>query len=159
MTKTWTAACSAIIGCATAAMMAQTPAPSQSTASNDKKITVTGCLTAAPSASAASPTGTTGTAGTAGTAVYNGNSPVSGRGDGECVKISADECERCTEWPTDDHPAEAPDAQKASGGQTYQLIANPTALQAHVGKKLELTGTLEDLSRAPLAPPNRRGRR
>ena len=40
--------------------------------------------------------------------------------------------------------AEAPDAQKASGGQTYQLIANPTALQAHVGKKLELTGTLED---------------
>jgi hypothetical protein len=28
--------------------------------------------------------------------------------------------------------------------QTYRLIANATALTPHVGKKLELTGTLED---------------
>jgi hypothetical protein len=32
----------------------------------------------------------------------------------------------------------------ASGTETYQLIANPTALGPHVGKKLALTGTLEN---------------
>jgi hypothetical protein len=32
----------------------------------------------------------------------------------------------------------------APAGQTYRLIANPTALSPHVGKKLALTGTLED---------------
>jgi hypothetical protein len=42
-------------------------------------------------------------------------------------------------------------ATQASGAtsasaQTYRLIANPTALSPHVGKKLELTGTLEDQS-------------
>jgi hypothetical protein len=33
-----------------------------------------------------------------------------------------------------------------ASAQTYRLIANPTALSPHVGKKLELTGTLEDQS-------------
>ncbi len=32
----------------------------------------------------------------------------------------------------------------AGSGQTYRLIANPSALTPHVGKKLELTGTLEN---------------
>jgi len=41
--------------------------------------------------------------------------------------------------------AQASGATSASA-QTYRLIANPTALSPHVGKKLELTGTLEDQS-------------
>jgi len=32
------------------------------------------------------------------------------------------------------------------------LIANPTALSPHVGKKLELTGTLEDQPGTPGSP-------
>jgi hypothetical protein len=35
-------------------------------------------------------------------------------------------------------------AGAASGTQTYRLMANASALSPHVGKKLELTGTLED---------------
>jgi hypothetical protein len=41
-------------------------------------------------------------------------------------------------------PAPAGAAKSASAAQTYRLIANPTALSPHVGKKLEVTGTLED---------------
>ena len=37
-------------------------------------------------------------------------------------------------------------AASTASAQTYRLIANPTALSPHVGKKLELTGTLEDQS-------------
>jgi hypothetical protein len=36
------------------------------------------------------------------------------------------------------------DAASAATGQTYRLMANPTALSPHVGKKLALTGTLEE---------------
>jgi hypothetical protein len=41
--------------------------------------------------------------------------------------------------------AAAGSATGTSGsGQTYRLIANPSALTEHVGKKLELTGVIED---------------
>lgn len=39
-------------------------------------------------------------------------------------------------------------AAAASAGQTYRLIANASALTPHVGKKLELTGTLDEGSSA-----------
>jgi len=39
-----------------------------------------------------------------------------------------------------------------SGAQTYRLIANPTALIPHVGKKVELTGTLDDSGTKPPEP-------
>ena len=71
----WSGVCTAIVGFAAAAMAAQTPASSQSAnqPSNDHRVTVTGCLAAAPSSGADTPTGTTGagstaTAGTTGTA-------------------------------------------------------------------------------------------
>jgi len=35
-------------------------------------------------------------------------------------------------------------AAGASAGQTYRLIANAASLSPHVGKKLELIGTLDD---------------
>ena len=51
MTKSiWTGTCSAIVGFATAAVTAQTPAPPQSAStSSERSIVVTGCLKAAPS--------------------------------------------------------------------------------------------------------------
>src|SRR5436309_8060833 len=95
----WTGTCGVIVGLATAGMLAQTPAqtptPQQSTppattspttatpqtgtaqpgaaSSADQKITVTGCLKAAPQAPSdtaptPSPTGTSGTTGAPGTA-------------------------------------------------------------------------------------------
>src|SRR5438445_13836454 len=67
--KIWMATCSAIVGYAVAAMAQTAPPSSQTTASKaDRKITVTGCLAAAPATSEMStPTGAVGTAGTAGT--------------------------------------------------------------------------------------------
>ena len=84
MRKTiWTAACSAIVGCATAAAMAQTAPPQSGAPRTDKKITVTGCLAPAPpSAAAPAPTGTAGTApgtataGTAGPPAPAGETPA-----------------------------------------------------------------------------------
>jgi hypothetical protein len=114
-------------------MLAQTTAapatPQQSTpSSSDTKIVVTGCLKAAPtmSADAASPTGTTGTAGTAGTTPP----PVAGT-------TGAPAEQKFVLTGASATPADAATAQ------TYRLIANPTALSDHVGKKLELTGTLD----------------
>jgi hypothetical protein len=43
-------------------------------------------------------------------------------------------------------------SQPARSTQTYRLIANPAALSPHVGKKLELTGTVEDQPAASSAP-------
>jgi hypothetical protein len=40
--------------------------------------------------------------------------------------------------------APAADQAHATAPQTYRLIANPSALTPHVGKKLALTGTLEN---------------
>jgi hypothetical protein len=42
----------------------------------------------------------------------------------------------------------APEAKR-----TYQLIANASALSPHVGKKVELTGTLESQSASAAATP------
>jgi hypothetical protein len=36
------------------------------------------------------------------------------------------------------------DPTNKAAGQTFRLIANPTALSPHVGKKVALTGTLEE---------------
>jgi hypothetical protein len=41
--------------------------------------------------------------------------------------------------------------------QTYRLIANPTSLSPHVGKKLELTGTLEEAGSATQSPQSSAG--
>jgi len=137
----WTAACAAIVSFATAGMLAQTAAqtptpptpqttaPQQSSAStSDKKITVTGCLKAAPkmpgdTASAVNPNPT----GTAGTTPPGATGTAGAAADAKFILTSA------TASPAD----------AASTAQTYRLIANPTALGEHVGKKLELVGTLD----------------
>jgi len=50
--------------------------------------------------------------------------------------------------------ATASPADTTASAQTYRLIANPTALTAHVGKKLELTGTIDTTSAADPKDPS-----
>ena len=136
----WTGTCAAIVTFATAAIFAQTPAqppaPQSSTpSSSDKKITLTGCLKAAPpmAGDAASPAGTTGTTAPNPTAAAGQPTPgatgTSGASESKFILTGASAT-----------PAEAATAQ------TFRLIANPTALSEHVGKKLELVGTIDTTS-------------
>jgi hypothetical protein len=152
MTKTiWTAACAALMGIATAAGSAQTtPAPQSNTSTADRKITVTGCLKEAPESSATTASsaipGTTGTTGTAGVPPATGTTGAAADTAATAQKFlltnaSAASADTAAAASTTGEPAPA---TTASGGQTYQLIANSTALAPHVGKKLALTGTLED---------------
>ncbi|HET6955755.1 MAG TPA: hypothetical protein VFI56_04215 [Vicinamibacterales bacterium] len=137
----WTGTCAAIVTVATTALFAQTPAqpptPQSTTppASADK-ITVTGCLKAAPPmpGDAASPAGTTGTtaadpATAATTPPPAGATGTTGAANAKFILTGA------SATPADTNTA-----------QTYRLIANPTALSEHVGKKLELVGTIDKTS-------------
>src|SRR5215471_15796566 len=126
-----TSLCAALVACATTVIVAQTTsAPQTSTATTDQKtIVVTGCLKEAPSSSMPSPpsppapTGTTGTTGAAG-------GPSDATPSPKYVLTNA------TTSPGDTSGA-------AANASTYKLIANASALTPHVGKKVELTGTLE----------------
>jgi hypothetical protein len=148
-----------MISLATAGMLAQTPAqtptptqaptptPQQSApSSSDKKIVVvTGCLKAAPAmpgdtASAVNPNPT----GTAGSAAAGAAGTTGTAADAKFILTSA------MAAPAD--PASG--ASAAGAAQTYRLIANPTALTEHVGKQLELTGTLDPTSTADPRDPS-----
>jgi len=141
----WTGTCAAIVTVATAALFAQTPAqqpppptPPQTPApqtsapsASANKITVTGCLKAAPAApgdAAATPAGTTGTTGTD-PAATAGTTGTAGASNAKFILTGA------SATPAD-----------AGSAPTYRLIANPTALSEHVGKKLELVGTIDTTS-------------
>jgi hypothetical protein len=152
MTKSiWTGTCAAIVGLATAAALAQTTTTPQpgSTPSADQRITLTGCLKAAPSSPSDAPTGTTGsTAGTtAGTPGATGTTGTTGTTAGSAdVKFILTNASVSTgdTSTTAGTPGATTTAPASSGSaQTYRLIANPAALTPHLGKKLELTGTLE----------------
>jgi hypothetical protein len=159
MTNTiWTGTCAAIVGAATAVMMAQTTSPQQNNASSsDRHITVTGCLKAAPQSSSE----TAGTTGTAGTTAATGTTGTTGSTATQSSSGAPAEQANATFVLTDAAPpateasgaatttaGAASDAASGSSAKTYRLIANPAALSPHVGKKLELTGTLEDQSAA-----------
>jgi hypothetical protein len=88
------------------------------------------------SAATPNPTGTTGTAGsaatgTAGTAGTAGTTAAAPAGAEAKFVLTG---------------ASASPADSGAAAQTYRLIANPTALSEHVGKKLELTGTIDATS-------------
>jgi hypothetical protein len=117
----------------------QTP-PAPPTADS---IIVTGCLRNA--SSTPDSTGTTGTTGTAGSSATGTTGTATDPSQQKFVLMDATRgpAEASgTTTSTPDSPAR--DAKK----DTYRLIANPTALAQHVGKKLELTGTLEQPSAA-----------
>jgi hypothetical protein len=171
MTKTiWTGTCSVIVGLATAAVTAQTPSPPQSgSAKSDQSIVVTGCLTAAPSsatdtsatagtagtASTAGTAGTTGTAGTAGTAGATGTTGSTPTSEAKFLLTKAAASPADTTGAAGaTGAASATGASPSTATQTYRLIANAAVLSPLVGKKLELTGTLDqDNASEPSAGP------
>jgi len=157
MKKTiWTGVLTGIAGLTTAAAIsAQTPAaPQSNAASADRRITVTGCLKEAPSSAAATAAppapataGTTGATGTTGTAA-----PAATGTTGESAAAPKYLLTNASAAPAAPAGAasttETAAAGAASAAQTFQLIANAAALTPHVGKKMELTGTLEDQNAA-----------
>lgn len=131
-TTIWTGICTAAFSIATAAM-AQPPQAPQSSAS-DHKITVTGCLRDV-STDASTLSGTAGTTGTSGTAGAAGSTATGGATvDQKFVLTNAATSSAAT----------ADQAPSTPAAPAYRLIANPTALAPHIGKKLELTGTIDD---------------
>jgi hypothetical protein len=164
MTKRiWTGTCAALVGfAAAAAISAQTTAPPQtttapppqSTTASADKVTVTGCLkqesakTTEPSAAATTagstagaPPATTGAPGATADATTAQKFVLT-----EASKSSG-EAAAATSSATGTAGSTAPvatDSAKPAGSETYHLIANPAALSPHLGKKLELTGTLVD---------------
>lgn len=100
------------------------PAPQTRSENSNGRVTVTGCLQALPpgTGAATSPTGTSGTA--------------DAKSDPGDVKFLL----------TNVTPADSAGSANAAAARTYRLIANEAALSPHVGKKLELTGTLDDQS-------------
>jgi hypothetical protein len=168
MTKTiWTGTCSGIVALATAAVTAQTPAPPQSgSATTEQNIVVTGCLKPAPSSAtdttaAAGTAGTTGTAGATGTTGAAGTTATAGTtgvmpaSDAKFVLANAMAAPASTTDATSTtSAASTTGASTSAATQTYRLIANSAALAPLVGKKLELTGTLDkDAASEPSAGP------
>ena len=136
----WTGMCAAALFSATVAIAAQQPpttqpsspsnppstapsAPAQPAApaasDSANKITVTGCLQPAPP-------GPTGTAGTT----------DAGRDSAGSEKFVLTNVTSV--------PAKDAGAPSTSAARTYQLVANEAALMPHAGKKLEVTGILDD---------------
>jgi hypothetical protein len=183
--RAWTGTCAAVVSFATAGLLAQTapqttPQPAPQTApqtttqppaqqsapsSSANKITVIGCLKAAPStatdtasAANANPAATTGTAGStapepAGTTGTTAGSatpttPGAAATDAKFILTAASLA------PAAADAASGAAANAAGTAQTYRLIANPTALSEHVGKKLELTGTIDASSTADPKDPS-----
>ena len=132
----WTGMCAAIVSVAAVGVFAQEPqtpqppaAPQATPATSDSpKITVTGCLKAAPSmagdVTSATPTGTAGSTAATPTGTAGTTEPATAK----FVLTGA---------------SASPADGAAASAQTYRLIANPTALTEHVGKKLELVGTID----------------
>jgi hypothetical protein len=155
-----TAVCTAIVALATAGIGAQTTSSSQKdTSGADKHVTVTGCLKEAPAnadgtaAPGDAPAGAPGAAGSgrAGAPGPAGDATTAGQRFQLTNAVSAPA-------PADpagaaNAPGPGASAPHASGTETYPLIANPSALSPHIGKKLELVGTLEKESATRTTAP------
>jgi hypothetical protein len=119
----WAGTCAAIFAIASIAMSAQNP-PSNSTPqgrseSTDRKVTVTGCLEAAPqSATPAAP-------------AAEARNDQAGAAKAFVLTNAA-------------ASADAPPAADAAAPRTFRLVANEAALSPHAGKKVELTGTVQN---------------
>ena len=104
--------------------------PSAATTDSANKITVTGCLQAAPE-------GPTGTAGAAGAAASTEKFLLTNA--------------------SSDASNDAPGAKTTSSVHSYRLVANEQALAPHAGKKIEVTGTVDSqggTSRGASATPS-----
>src|SRR5262245_49175272 len=117
----WAGTCAAMIAIASIAMSAQNTqsnsTPQDRSESTDRKVTVTGCLEAAPqSATPAAP-------------APDAKSDQAGPAKGYVLTNAA-------------ASADAP-AAGAAAPRTFRLVANDAALSPHAGKKVELTGTIQ----------------
>jgi hypothetical protein len=90
---------------------------------------VVGCLQAAPSSS----TGTSGTA-----------SPAAGTTDAAKPDVASGAAKFVLANAVPSSVDNAATVLKSSAPQTYVLIANEAALNPHVGKRVELTGVVDD---------------
>jgi hypothetical protein len=102
------------------------PPPQNRSDSSDRRITITGCLQPAP----ASPTGTTGTTDASATGATDAKRDPTA-GDAKFLLTNVAQ-------------ADSSGDPKAAAVRTYRLIANESSLVPHVGKKLELTGTVDE---------------
>jgi hypothetical protein len=141
----WTGVLTAAIGLATAtALIAQAPQSEQQPTQTDTKLVVTGCLRAAPPNTA----GTSGAAGNPGVAGAATPTPGAAATTGTAEqKFELAEATTASASSAAAAPADA--ASAGAGKKTYQLIANPTALAPHIGKKLEMTGTIDASNTTP----------
>jgi pilus assembly protein FimV len=160
------ATCTATIAFATAALLAAqtqtTPATTTPSGSENNKVTITGCLRAAPTSPSPDTAGTTGagTAGTTGTTGTTGAPATAGASEATASYVLTDATMKPAEargaagstTPAETTTGGAAAAAAPGSGQTDRLIANPAALTPHVGRKLELTGTLENASGSSGAP-------
>ena len=141
----------AALGIATVGISAQTqqtppPQPPQTqqaqpsaTAPAPGDITVIGCLKEAPAsaADAATPVGTSGAAGATPPAASAAPGPKYIMSDATMAPASSPSS------PETSAATPPASASASAAPQTYRLIANASALTPHLGKKLELVGTLE----------------
>jgi hypothetical protein len=105
--------------------------------SSDRRVTVTGCLEAAPSVATA----------TAGKTTPGATDTKADPSTSEAKFLLTN---ATTATSSDNAPAPStPPSTPPSTAKTYRLIANNAALSPHVGKKLELTGTVEDRVNTP----------
>jgi hypothetical protein len=117
----WAGTCAAIFAIASIAMSAQNTqsnsSPQGRSESTDRKVTVTGCLEALPqSATPAAPAAEAKSDQAAAKGYVLTNAAAS---------------------------ADAP-AGDSAAPRTFRLVANDAALSPHAGKKVELTGTVQD---------------
>ncbi len=105
-----------------------TPSATAQSASSGDKMTLTGCLREAG----------TGTAATSGSAAA-----TPGATDAAGTKPAGAESKYVLEDATPASSSGSTASAQTATPRTYHLIANDSALAPHVGKKLELTGTLE----------------
>jgi len=98
--------------------------------------------------------GTAGTAGVAGTAGTAGTATTANGDDSALLFTLVNATSAPADATSTTGTASTTDAATAtsgSSGQTYRLIANPTALSPLVGKKLALTGVLDPQDNAALS--------
>ena len=163
----WTGVSTAIVGFATIVGAQTSSAPQSTTPSTEAQITVTGCLKqGVMTVGSAGTAGVTGTAGTAGTA---GTTGAATTGDSQDAALlftlvnatsAAADATSTTGAASTTGTASTTDAATAtsgSSGQTYRLIANPSALSPLVGKKLALTGVLDPQDNAALSTDSSAG--
>ncbi|HMF93012.1 MAG TPA: hypothetical protein VKE96_01900 [Vicinamibacterales bacterium] len=124
----------------------QTPAPQTTAPSSEKTVTIIGCLKEAPSSGAPSSTAAAPTTPPPASAGDTGAGPnyILTNATTSTGSAGTTGTTGTTPGTTAGTTGSTTDTKSSSGsGQTYKLVANPTALTPHVGKKLELTGTLE----------------